>query len=66
MKHIAFWSRRIKLAVHVDVNGDIENIGIIVESTLTSVSWRYLASQIASINGELYTVMDIPTRKDFR
>jgi len=66
MKHITFWSRRIKFAVHVDVNGDIENIGIIVEGTLTSVSWRYLASQISRVNAELYTMMDIPTRKDFR
>jgi hypothetical protein len=64
MKHIAFWSRRIKLAVHVDVNGNIEDIGIIVESTLTSVSWSGLASKMASLHKELHTVVDIPVRKE--
>jgi hypothetical protein len=64
MKHIAFWSRRIKLAVHVDVNGNIENIGIIVESTLTSVSWSCLASKMANLHKELYTVVDIPVKKE--
>jgi hypothetical protein len=64
MKHIAFWSRRIKLAVHVDVNGNIEDIGIIVESTLTSVSWSGLASKMTSLHKELHTVVDIPVRKE--
>lgn len=38
VKHITFLARRVKLAVHVDVDGNIENIWIIIESTLTSIS----------------------------
>jgi hypothetical protein len=55
MEHIAFWSRRIKLAVHVDMNGNVENIGIIVEGTLASISWRCLVRRIANGSyGALY------------
>lgn len=38
VEHVAFLAGRIKLAVHVDVNGNIQNVGIIIESALTSIS----------------------------
>jgi hypothetical protein len=37
MKHIALLARRVKFAVHVDVDGNIENVGVVVESTLTTI-----------------------------
>jgi len=37
MKHITLLARRVKFAVHVDVDGNIENVRIIVESTLTAI-----------------------------
>lgn len=41
---IAFIATRIELAILVDVNRDVENIGIIVESLLHSVSCFILLS----------------------
>ena len=59
MEHITLIARRVELPIHVNVNGNVEDIGVVVEGSLAAIPCEELA-KYQTLSFIFQTMMNVP------